>query len=294
MVANPIQKKQRNSMLAGVAIGLIVGLIACILLYLFLTSNSGATPLSSGQQSKAVAVLNKAVKSGTRITSADYTTKKVDSSYAPTDAVTPGNDTVAKIDLSAGTILSSNMLTTERETMTKDLREQEYNMIALPTDLSAGEYIDIRLQLPDGGDFIVVSKKCVQKVNATTVWLKMNEEDTLVMSNAIVEYYIMAGSKLYATTYTDPGTQEAATPTYTPNATVTALINGNPNITSQIANGQGRFAQNLINIRNSQIKSQLSKYDDTGLENLETKLQEEIKNLKESREAYFGTLNAAR
>lgn len=293
MVANPIQKQKRNSLLLGLIVGLVIGLILCVILYLFLQSNTGAS-VASGDTTKQVAVLNKTIKSGANITLADITTKSVNSSVVPADAVGGIQGTaVAKIDLTAGTVLSSSMLSSSDSKLTKDLRQQEYNMIILPSQLSAGDYIDIRLELPDGGDYIVVSKKYVQNANATTVWLNMNEEEILTMGNAIVEYYIMTGSKLYATKYTDPGSQEAAIPTYTPNSTVTALIVANENITSQIVDGQGRFSERLKSIRNSKINTQLSKYNDTGLENLEKNLQEEIKSLKETRQAYFGVLNSA-
>lgn len=290
MVSNPIQRKQRNSMLAGLAIGLVIGLILCVILYMFLQKNI-KSGVASGNEAVSVAVLNKTIKSGSEITPADFIVKKVNKQNAPADAINNLSTTViAKIDLTPGTILSNSMLATKDSQLTKDLREQEYNMITLPTQLAMGDYIDIRLQLPDGGDYIVVSKKHVQRVNASTVWLKMNEEEILNMSNAIVEYYIMAGSKLYATKYTDPGAQEAAIPTYCPNATVAELIGGDPNITALT---EGRYSEKLKNIRNSRIRTQLDKYNDTGLENLETSIQEEIKSLKETREAYFGALNAA-
>ena len=41
MVTNPIQKQKRNSLLGGLAIGLIIGLVLCGVLYLFLTSKAG-------------------------------------------------------------------------------------------------------------------------------------------------------------------------------------------------------------------------------------------------------------
>ena len=239
-------------------------------------------------------VLNKTIKSGNEITANDYTMKNVSKSMAPADAIGSINGTaVAKIDLSSGTVLSNSMLTQKTEQLSKDLREQQYNMISLPTDLAAGDFIDIRLQLSDGGDYIVASKKNVQKADATTVWLNMNEEETLAMSNAIVEYYTMAGSKLYATKYTDPGTQEAAVATYSPNDTVKALMLNNDNITTQLQDGTGRLADKLKAIRRAKIDVELNKYSETGLENLEKNIQEEIDSLKESRQAYFGTLNSA-
>ena len=291
MVANPMQKMKRNSILIGLIIGLVVGLILCVLLYMFLQNNGSIG--TKGGQIVSVAVLNKTIKSGTEITEADVVMKQANSQTVPTDATNVVVGSIAKIDLTAGTILSNNRITAIDSQITKDSRVQEYNMISLPTQLAAGDYIDVRLQLPDGGDYIVVAKKRVQNANASTVWIEMNEEEILTMSNAIVEYYVMAGSKLYATTYSQPGMQDAASPTYTPNATVASLIYGDPNITSQISDGQGRFSARLKEIRNSRINSQLSRYDETGLENLETSIQEEIESLKETRQAYFGVLDSA-
>ena len=120
----------------------------------------------------------------------------------------------------------------------------------------------------------------------------MNEEEILVMTNAIVEYYIMAGSRLYATTYTDPGAQEAATPTYFPSNQVIDLINSEKDV-NITALASGRYTDAIRNMRKS-INTQRNKYSDTELENLEAKLQEEIESLKESRQAYFGVLDSAK
>ena len=291
MGANPMQKMKRNSILTGLIIGLVIGLILCAIVYFFLTSGV-ATGVTSKGDTVTVCILNKTVKSGTAITAADIITKNVSKDSAPSDTTTQVINGIAKIDLTAGTILGSSMLNTTTDVLTADLREQEYNMITLPTQLTTGDFVDVRLQLPNGGDYIVISKKRVVNCNSSTIWLKMNEEEILTMSNAIVEYYIMAGSKLYATKYTDPGTQTASIPTYCPNSEVVALINGNKNITSQITDGEGRFAEALKSIRNNIINKELNNYSDTKLENIEKNIQEEIKTLRESREAYFGTLNS--
>lgn len=290
MGANPMQKMKRNSILTGLIIGLIVGLIMCAVLYLFLTS-SGASVLSGNDETVSVCVLNKTIKSGTAITAADIVTTKVSKDSAPADATTQVINGVAKIDLSAGTVLGASMLNTTSDTLTSDLREQEYNMITLPTQLSVGDFIDIRLQLPNGGDYVVVSKKQVLKCDSSTIWLNMYEEEIELMSNAIIEYYIMAGSKLYATTYVEPSLQTAAIGTYVPNSTVAALISANPNI-SNVINSE-RYSDALKSIRNNNIKAEVDKYSESAIENIEENMQEEIKTLKESREAYFGVLNSA-
>ena len=56
--------------------------------------------------------------------------------------------------------------------------------------------------------------------------------------------------------------------------------------------GQGRFSERLKSMRNSRINTQLSQYSDQALSNLEKGIQDELTALKESRQAYFGTLNA--
>lgn len=289
MVANPIQKRQRNSMLGGLLIGLVVGLLICAVFYVLLIrpnmSQVGTTASTSGGQAL---VLRTAVKAGNPITTEMLEVARVGA--VPADAVGGIEaNTVAKIDLQAGTVLSASMLLKQGEDT--NTRAIEYNMLALPTQLSTGDYIDVRLQMPDGTDYIVVSKKQVQNANDSTIWLKMNEEETLVMSNAIVEYYIMSGSKLYATKYTEPGIQTASKVTYTPNRAVATLVQ-NAIGAEGIANDV-RFTEALNNMRNSNINAQLSRYSDKGLENLEEKIQEEIQNLKQSRQAYFGVLDSA-
>lgn len=288
MGTNPMQKMKRNSTLTGLVIGLLVGLVLCVLLYMFLTGPG--KEMTKGDL-KTVYVLATTVKSGETITLANVKTKAVSIEDVPADAVAISQNVIAKIDLSAGTILTSGMLNTSENTLTNDLREQEYNMISLPTNLSVGDFIDIRLQLPNGGDYIVISKKKVLQCNASTVWLNMYEEEIELMSNAIIEYYIMAGSKLYATTYIEPGLQTASIGTYVPNATVSSLISANPNIKSYI--NSDRYSEGLKAIRNNYINNAINEYSELAVTNIEENIKNEIESLKEAREAYFGTLNSA-
>ena len=128
---------------------------------------------------------------------------------------TTQKELIAKVDMKANTVIASSYIARSDELDTDDVREQEYNMVVLPIDLMTGEYIDIRLQLPGGQDFIVISKKMVTipQINgeylSDTIQIKMSEEEILTMSNAIVEAYKIEGSKLYATKYTEAGLQEA-------------------------------------------------------------------------------------
>ena len=119
------------------------------------------------------------------------------------------------------------------EKTTDDLRKVEYNVLTLPSQLQTGEYIDVRLALPSGQDYIVVSKKQVEipQVSgvdvADTIWLKLTEDEIITMNNAIVDSARALGSVLKVTIYTEAGTQEAATPTYVPSKEVAELIRNN-------------------------------------------------------------------
>lgn len=66
---------------------------------------------------------------------------------------------VAKVNMKANTLITTELLSKSDNIVQDDVRKQEYNMLVLPMDLATGDYIDIRLMLPTGQDYIVVSKK---------------------------------------------------------------------------------------------------------------------------------------
>ena len=199
---------------------------------------------------------------------------------------------VVKTNVPAGTIMTKDMLDEMDEQTTKDQRMQEYNMIILPTLLKNGDYIDIRLQLPEGEDYIVVSKKKVVYTNADTVWLKMTEDEILTLGNAIVEAYTLPGSKLYATMYTEAGRQKAADVTYPPSEAVLKLIYANPNIRDEAKQSlKDRYdTQEQVEQRINHINSALSDYYSSMKESVESGLQEELSKREAKREEFVSSL----
>lgn len=204
-----------------------------------------------------------------------------------------GTPLIAKIDMNVKTVLTLDMLSVG-SLITDDVRKQEYNSIVLPIDLMTGDYIDIRLQLPSGQDFIVVSKKMVEipvvegMDSVDTIWMQLSEDEILAMSCAIVEAYRINGSKLYATKYTDPGMQDAATPTYPINAETVALIQSNPNVTQNAMNSlRERYNAGL---RNDYINKELQK-EGNSQENVIEKMNESITKTQEERKEYLESLS---
>lgn len=204
---------------------------------------------------------------------------------------------IAKVNMNKNSIITIDMISKSNEKTTDDLRKQEYNMLVLPTQLETGEYIDVRLALPSGQDYIVISKKQVEipQIDGIdsddTIWLKLTEDEIITMNNAMVDAYRIEGSKLYVTTYTEAGIQSAATPTYVPTGEVMQLISNNPNIIQTAKNALiSRYNANQGTVRNDVINPSINSNGEEGEENLKTKVEESITNSKESRKEYLDSL----
>lgn len=204
---------------------------------------------------------------------------------------------IAKVDMDRNTIITVDMVAKSNEKTTDDLRKQEYNMLVLPSQLETGEYIDVRLALPSGQDYIVVSKKQVEIPqiggidSEDTIWIKLTEGEIITMNNAIVDAARILGSKLYVTTYTEAGSQEAATPTYVPTGEVMTLIDKNPNIVTEARNTLvERYNKNYENVRDKVINPSINNNGEEGTENLKTKIEESITTTKENRKQYLESL----
>lgn len=197
------------------------------------------------------------------------------------------NAIVAKVNMGANTVLTSNLINRADQITTNDLRKEEYNVISLPVDLAPGEYIDVRLLLPNGQNYIVASKKQVSipVVNgqylSDTIQMNLTEEEILMLSCAIVENYQMNGSKLYASRYTEAGMQDASNKTYQPNDYVINLIKNDSNIvTSAIKGLNSRGIKDI----DDAVRNQGNE------ENIQTKSETSIQSTQDQRKNYLLSL----
>jgi len=206
-----------------------------------------------------------------------------------TDIEISENAVAAKVDMSANTVITGSLITRTDEVVTNDLRKVEYNVINLPVDLEPNEYIDVRLILPNGQNYIVVSKKRVSipivdaQYLSDTIQMNLTEEEILTLSCAIYENYKMKGSKLEAVRYTDAGLQTAATKTYQPNNYVYTLIHNDPNIVNTAI-------KNIKERAMKDIDKALGDYEDEG--DLSSKIDPSITSTQDQRKSYLQTLPA--
>lgn len=317
MPINPMQRRARNSFLIGFLVALVImAIFVLMLLYKIKNINEALEQLKALQSDVYVAATD--LESGEKITMSSFTTQKVQSTVDPTQIVSDDDFTfyddegspiikynedgsekekemVMKINVPAGTIVTKDMIIEAGKETTSDQRIQEYNMILLPSQLKAGDYIDIRFALPKGQDYIVIAKKQVLQCTETGIWLKMSEDELLTLENAIVEAWTISGSKLYAIEYAEAGLQEAAEPTYPVSADVLALINSDPNILQSAkdalwnryyANDQAQAVQ-----RNNNINTALQDNIDSLEANVQAGNQDENSKIQEARSAYVSALD---
>lgn len=303
MPSNPMQKKITNSFIMGILIMLIVAILIGAILFFLVIKPKITMVEKQKQEYQTVYKLKETdprtgkllvLESGETITSSMVELveipKQTNSDYVLANESAVGYK--SKIQLQGNTILTYSMLY-EDEATADSLRYTEYNAITIPTQLSVGNYVDIRLRLPNSQDLIVVSKKQIQNIFGQTIGLNLKEEEIVVLNSALVEAYIMAPSaELYVTKYVEPGIQETATSTYKPTQEVLALIEMDNNIVDQAKETlRTLYARDDVNNVRQNVDSTRGLYSENALNNIEMKMQEQVKAAQKAREDYLSELS---
>lgn len=253
MAMNPMQRRARNSFLIGFLLALVVMALVVLLLMRQIKEKDetiagfkakqttvyvAAEDLKSGEileldKHFKMETVQTTIDRGTIISEDDW--KFFDNDGEEIEKIDEQGNPIykqimLKVNVPAGEIVTKDMIQEVEDPVVDSDRIVEYNMFILPSTLKNGDYIDIRLSLPSGKDYIVLPKKRVLGCNATTIWLRVSEDEILLLNNAIIESYTISGSKLYASLYSEAGMQTAAEITYMPSPDVMALIINNPNI----------------------------------------------------------------
>lgn len=310
MAVNPMQRRARSAFLVGFLIALIImAVVVVFILYQLKLVKEENNRLVSAQSK--VLVASSDLKSGAKVTIESFTTETVQTSVNQADIVssddfefkdsngnietriddngaTLSKELMMKISVPKGTIVTKDMLEDSEDQISNSQRIQEFNMIALPSRLVNGDYVDIRLSLPNGQDFVVLTKKEVLGTESTSIWLKLTEDELLTLNNAVVESYTITGSKLYAIQYVEPGRQEQAIPTYTVSQAVLYLMSTDQNITQDAYNAlRARYNPDT---RINYFESALDENRDNQNSLVSAGNASEIEAIKSAREAFVESL----
>lgn len=291
MAVSPMQRKSRNSFLLGMLITLLLagGVIGFLIYQMGQLQNTLAV-----KEGKTGYVLTADLKSGEAINPASL--KPVKLEYVPSNPLTLADvsDHVLKTKtaLTKGVVLSADMVYIDGQETKKDTRVQEYNMITLPSKLENGDYIDIRITLPTGQDYIVASKKQILACDTTTIWIEVSEDEIMMLNNAIVEAYVMKGANFYATVYQEAGLQEAAKPTYAMSTSVFETFQKNPNLLQEAISEYNSKSTDAEQANRQSIEKALSQYTADKKQNIEDGVEATKGRQAESRLKYISELDA--
>ena len=189
----------------------------------------------------------------------------------------------AMLDIPKGTHIIKNMLA--KNLVTSALREVEYDVIHMSSNIEVNDYVDIRLVYPNGENYIVISKKPLKGIWPDTAlcFMWVEEEEILRMSAAIVDAALYKGTMLFMTKYIEPNIQDASIITYTPNISVLSLIEEDPNIVercSQLLNIEVRRAMEnrLAESLGLDVSTINWELDDTDIRNIYTISPNQLEN----------------
>ncbi len=141
---------------------------------------------------------------------------------------------IAIVDIPQGMTILHNMLCIKE--MKDEQREVECEIITLSDNLTENDYVDVRIMMPNGEDYIVLAKKSVHDLMRSEdneeerCYLWMSEDEILYYSAAIVDAYLYPGASLYTTKYIEPMIQKESIVTYVPSIGTITMMKENPNI----------------------------------------------------------------
>ena len=174
-----------------------------------------------------------AVKSGDEITEDNIEVMKMYSSLMTEQYVTDVNSILGKyykIAVNPGTPIMKNM--TMDEELVDSMRDRDIVLDRMTVGIEEGDYIDIRMTMPYGDDYVVLSHKRVYGINDGTIKLYLSELEWNTYQGALIDYFLNKeyGCTLYADRYIEPGLQQSAINFYAVPTNIAALLQKNPNI----------------------------------------------------------------
>ncbi len=176
-------------------------------------------------------------KAGDEIKAEDIQTMWTYSTLITDQFVTNPDDIIGryfKIAVNPGTTLLKNMVMDEE--LIDSMRERDITLNRLTVGLEEGDYIDIRMTMPYGDDYVVLPHKRVYEIHDATIKLYMTELEWNIFQGALIDYYLNAeyGCVMYGDKYIEPGIQQEAVNFYAVPDNIAALLQKNPNIVDKV------------------------------------------------------------
>jgi len=209
--------QRRNIFLGSFFMTIICLVVVGYFLYIEIPKQKAAVLdeyMSNQAQLEKVFMLAEGVSGGGELTQV-VVEKEVRSDEIPTDALTSiDGSRVAKIEMTANTIITKSNTVSKSKLITDDLRRETLQGIDIPEDLTIGSYVDVKYFDTDE-DRVILSKKEVLMISSGKLWFNLNDNESYLYKQAMKERMMIGGS-IYVSTYIDPHNQRAADISYRP------------------------------------------------------------------------------
>lgn len=173
---------------------------------------------------------------GGEIKDADLTLQTIPSSSVPTNVVTDKSTLLGKyyrIGFGPGQTITSDLVMSEE--FTGAVYDRDVFLDSMPVGTQVGDYIDIRLVLPGGEEFVVFPHKRVNARYENATKLRFDESDLWLYTSMMADraLYKAVGLKIYATKYVDPGRDDKVVAYYPVRREVVDIMNISANLTDR-------------------------------------------------------------
>ena len=151
------------------------------------------------------------VKANNSVMATDIQECEADVSSIPENVVTDPDELSSmmyKIDLTAGTYLTTDMVTSDL--LTDDMRELDVVLDEIPIGLEVGDHVDVRVSFPLGQDYIAMTHKKVLNISNNVLKLVVSEDDFYTYESLKTDRSYYRSTKMYAVKYVEAGLQASA------------------------------------------------------------------------------------
>lgn len=176
------------------------------------------------------------VKMGQEIKQEDLILQTVPTSSVPVNVIGDASQLIGnyyRIGIQPGVTLTADFVV--KEEYIGSVYERDVFLDSIPVGTKVGDYVDVRVVLPGGEEFVVFPHKRVNARYENAVKMKFDEADLWLYTSMMVDraLYKPVGFKVYCTKYVDPGAHDKTVAYFPVRKEVVDIMNISGNLTDK-------------------------------------------------------------
>lgn len=211
------------------------------------------------------------VKAGDEVTDLNVSFMDIPSTYIPQGTIEDKDIILGKffkLNLDSGAMIHEAMIM--EDTIIDSTRDMDIYTNTYPSGLAKGDYIDLRIVMPLGQDYLVLSHKRIYELFENGFKIHLTEEELFMYRSMLIDYYLnkAAGCRIEATRYVEPGLQKPAIPFYSIPTYLADLYNRDPNMLTQLNAVDNEAARTILDLGNKDISMETQGLLNSGVEEI--------------------------